>query len=104
MSEALLAEFFLEDTAHRKFLIPLVERVGREEEVDLRCRVRNARGGHAGVMGSFERYQILRERGVGGSEAPDLLLVAMPAPTRTSSVGIWPTRSRSRPSSGPSQG
>lgn len=77
MSEALLAEFFLEDTAHHQFLVPLVERVGREEEVDLRCRVRNARGGHAGVMNSFERYQMLRERGVGGSEAPALLLVAI---------------------------
>ena len=77
MSKALQVEFFLEDTAHQQFLIPLVERVAKEEELDLRCRVRNARGGHAGAMGSFERYQLLRERGMGGSEAPDLLVVAI---------------------------
>ena len=77
MSEPLLVEFFLEDNAHEQFLVPLVERVAREEEVGLRCRVRNARGGHAGVMGSFKRYQFLRERGVGGSEVPALLLVAI---------------------------
>ena len=77
MSEALAVEFFFEDTAHQQFLIPLVERVARQEKLDLRCRVRNARGGHAGVMGSFERYQVLRERGMGGSEAPDLLVVAI---------------------------
>ena len=77
MSDLLLVEFFLEDNAHQQFLVPLVERVAREEEVDLRCRVRNARGGHAGAMGSFERYQILRERGVGGPEVPALLVVAI---------------------------
>lgn len=77
MSETLLVELFLEDTAHQQLLLPIVERVGREEEIDLRCRVRNARGGHAGAMGSFQRYQLLRERGVGGSEAPALLVVAI---------------------------
>ena len=77
MSEPLLVEFFLEDNAHRQLLVPLVERVAREEEVDLRCQVRNARGGHAGAIGSFKRYQILREKGVGGREVAALLVVAI---------------------------
>ena len=77
MSEALLVEFFVEDNAHRELLVPLAERVAREEKIGLRCRVRNARGGHAGAMGSFKRYQILREKGVGGREAAALLVVAI---------------------------
>jgi len=39
--------------------------------------VRNARGGHAGAIGSFKRYQILREKGVGGREVAALLVVAI---------------------------
>ena len=77
MSDPLPIEFFVEDNAHRQLLVPLVQRVAREEEVDIRCQVRNARGGHAGAMGSYRRYQLLRERGVGGTEAPALLLVAI---------------------------
>ena len=77
MSEALLVEFFVEDDAHQQLLVPLVQRVAREEDVELRCQVRNARGGHGRAMDSFERYQILREKGVGGSEVPALLVVAI---------------------------
>ena len=77
MSEPLLVEFFVEDDAHRQLLVPLVERVGREQELALRCQVRNARGGHAGAMGSFERYQLLREKGVGGTMIPAILVVAI---------------------------
>ena len=77
MSKALLVEFFVEDNAHRQLLVPLVERVAQEENVDLRCRVKNARGGHAGAMRSFTHYQTLRSKGVGGTEAPALLVVAI---------------------------
>lgn len=77
MSEALLVEFFVEDNAHQQLLVPLARRVAREEEVGLRWRVRNARGGHAGAMGSFKRYQVLREKGVVGREVAALLVVAI---------------------------
>lgn len=77
MSEALLVEFFVEDDAHQQLLVPLARRVAREEEVGLRCRVRNARGGHAGAMSSFKRYQVLREKGVIGNEEAALLVVAI---------------------------
>ena len=77
MSEALLVEFFVEDRAHEEVLVPLVEQIARIENVHLRCRVRNARGGHSRVMRSFERYQILRTKGMGDMEVPDLLVVAI---------------------------
>jgi len=77
MSEPLLVEFFVEDDAHRQLLVPLVERVAREENLALRCQVRNARGGHAGAMGSFKRYQLLREKGVGGTAVPAILVVGI---------------------------
>lgn len=77
MSETLLVEFFVEDNAHQQLLVPLARRVAREEEVRLRCRVRNARGGHAGAMGSFKRYQLLCEKGVVGREVAALLVVAI---------------------------
>lgn len=77
MSEGLLVEFFVEDNAHQQLLVPLARRVAREEEVGLRCRVRNARGGHAGAMDSFKRYQVLSEKGVVGREVAALLVVAI---------------------------
>lgn len=77
MSEAVLVEFFVEDNAHEQLLVPLVERVAREEGIGLQCRVRNARGGHARAMLSFERYQILRAKGVVGRNFPALLVVAI---------------------------
>ena len=77
MSESLLAALFVEDYAHHQLLVPLAERVVREERVHLRWRVRIARGGHARAMRSFEDYQILREKGVGGSHSPALMVVAI---------------------------
>ena len=77
MSEAVLVEFFVEDNPHEQLLVPLVERVAREEGIGLQCRVRNARGGHARAMLSFERYQILCAKGVVGRNFPALLVVAI---------------------------
>ena len=77
MSEAVLVEFFVEDNAHQQQLVPLVERVAQEEGFRLRRRVRNAQGGHARAMRSFERYQILRTKGVVGIEVPALMVVAI---------------------------
>lgn len=77
MSRPLLVEFFVEDDAHRQLLVPLVERMGREEGLALQCQIRNAHGGHAKAMTSFKRYQLLREKGVGGRAAPAILVVAI---------------------------
>ena len=73
----MLVEFFVEDHAHEQLLLPLVERVAREEQVGLRCQVRNSRGGHGQAMKSFERYQVLSAKGRVGSELPALLVVAI---------------------------
>ena len=70
-------DLFLEDSAHEKLLRPLVRRVGREEDVDLTIRVRNAQGGRAGAVKSFRDEQKLLEEGVGGTALPDVLVVAI---------------------------
>ncbi len=77
MSERLPVDFFVEDRAHESFIVPLTERVAADEGMALRCRVRNARGGHARAIGSYKRYQELREKGVGGDAPPLLLVVAI---------------------------
>ena len=77
MSETVAVEFFVEDYAHQQLLVPLTERLAGEEGVGLRCQVRNARGGHAGAIRSFERYQMLRAKGVVGHDVPALLVVAI---------------------------
>ncbi len=77
MSEALRVEFFLEDSAHEKLIVPLAEQIARKEELDIQCQLRNARGGHAGAMRSFESYQVVRAKGLEGRGLPDVLIVAI---------------------------
>ena len=77
MNDDLPVDFFVEDSAHERLIVPLTERIAAEEGMALRCRVRNARGGHARAIDSFKRYQTLREKGVGGVELPALLVVAI---------------------------
>ncbi len=77
MSERLVVDLFVEDSAHEKLLVPLVERVGREEEVDLKVGVRNAQGGRPGAVRAFQGYQVLREKGLAGTALPDVLVVAI---------------------------
>ena len=77
MSERLRVDFFVEDRAHESFIVPLTERIAADEGMALRCRVPNARGGHAQAIASYKRYQTLREKGLGGDEPPRLLVVAI---------------------------
>ena len=64
MSDPLLVDFFLEDSAHRELIVPLVERIARDDGVGpIRCRVANARGGHGRAITSYKDYQILRGKG-----------------------------------------
>lgn len=77
MNDDLPVDFFVEDSAHERFVIPLAERIAEDEGMALRCGVRSARGGHAQAIDSFKRYQTLREKGVGGVELPAILVVAI---------------------------
>lgn len=76
MSDGARVELFVEDKAHEEFLVPLVKRIATEEEVDVRCRVRTAVGGHPRAIREFESYQRVWERG-GFTGIPDVLVVAI---------------------------
>lgn len=67
MSDRVLIDLFVEDRAHEELLKPLVARVAREEGVDVRVRVRAARGGHARALGEFTLYQRIAQ-----SDSPNL--------------------------------
>lgn len=60
MNDDLPVDFFVEDSAHERFVIPLAERIAEDEGMALRCHVRSARGGHARAIDSFKRYQTRR--------------------------------------------
>lgn len=77
MSDRPSVDFFVEDGAHEGLIVPLTERIAADEGIVLKCRVRNARGGHARAIDSFKRYQTLRAKGVGGVQLPALLVVAI---------------------------
>ena len=76
MSDGVHVELFVEDQAHEQFLVPLVERVARENQVLARCQVRSARGGHGRVIHEFRVYQDLWNRGL-LVDVPDLLVVSI---------------------------
>lgn len=65
---------FVEDFAHRQFLLALLHRFGAEFEVDLKLEWRNARRGHGRVI--YELKQFLRDLQLGRDELPDLIVVA----------------------------
>ncbi len=78
MNEVLFVEFFLEDAAHRELIVPLAERIAREElTVRIHCRVANARGGHGRALKSYRDYQILRSRKIAYSGEASLLVVGI---------------------------
>ncbi len=77
MPETLRVDFFVEDRAHEELLVALTKRVAKDEGVVIDCHIQTARGGHPRVMKAFRNYQTLRERGIGGPNNPDLLIVAI---------------------------
>ncbi len=77
MSSPVAVDIFVEDHAHEEFLKPLLERIAREEGVQVTVRVRSARGGHGRAVSEFQLYQNLIEQSVLGEQRPDLLIVAI---------------------------
>ncbi len=71
-------DLFVEDHAQEAFLKPLIERVGREEGVHLRVRVRSPQVGAPRALREFQAYQRLLER-YEIQPAPDFLVVARDA-------------------------
>jgi hypothetical protein len=78
MSKPLLIDLFAEDRAHEEWLRPLLARLAREHDKEMRLRVRSARGGHGRAISELKLYQTGMEKGV-PSTLPDLLVIAIDA-------------------------
>lgn len=77
MSSAVTLDVFVEDRAHEAFLVAMVHRISREEEVQVVPRVRSARGGHSRAIAELKLYQEVVDKGVAGFTLPDLLLAGI---------------------------
>ena len=77
MSDHVLVDLFVEDRAHEELLKPLVVRVAREEQVEIRIRVRTARGGHVRAISEFRLYQSIAESDSLKFAPADLLVVGI---------------------------
>jgi hypothetical protein len=75
MSEAFTVDIFVEDRAHEQLIVPLVERVAREEGITVAPRVRSARGGHGRAMEEFNLYQRVTTKGIPGATEAQLVVV-----------------------------
>jgi hypothetical protein len=70
-------DIFVEDRAHEAFLVPMLHRIAREEEVVVSSRVRSSLGGHGRAIAELKLYQQVVDTGLPGVAAPDLLLVGI---------------------------
>jgi hypothetical protein len=77
MSSPIITDLFVEDRAHEELLRPLLIRLGRENQKEIRLRVRSARGGHGRALAELCLYQQSVLKGVGGMTVPDFLVVAI---------------------------
>jgi len=77
MSSPVLVDIFVEDRAHEAFLVPMLRRIAREEDLVVSSRVRSARGGHGRAITELKLYQDLVLKGVAGTTSPDLLIAGI---------------------------
>jgi hypothetical protein len=77
MSSPVTVDIFVEDRAHEAFLVPLLQRIAREENLVISSRVRSARGGHGRAIAELKLYQQVVETGMLGLAPPDLLLAGI---------------------------
>lgn len=77
MASCVTVGIFAEDQAHKRLLLPLIQRLAREEKVTVRSRVYPATGGHSRVMDEFRLHQQLLERVHNGDRVQDFLVVAV---------------------------
>lgn len=77
MSRPINVDQFVGDRAHEEFLRPLIQRIAKEEGVEIVLRVRSARGGHGRAVQEFDLYQTLVNKGVMKTTVPDLIVVGI---------------------------
>src|SRR3972149_1026448 len=77
MSSPVTVDIFVEDRAHEAFLVPMLQRIAREEHLVVSSRVRSARGGYGRAIAELKLYQQVVETGMPGFAPPDLLLAGI---------------------------
>lgn len=77
MSSCVTVDIFVEDRAHEAFLVPMLQRIAREENVEVSVRVRSARGGHPRAVAELRLYQDLARKGTAVATAPDLVVAGI---------------------------
>ena len=73
----MLLDLFAEDQAHESLIGALIQRIAREEEIQVTCRTRSARGGHARAIKEFQLYQRFISSSRLDVPTPDLIVVAI---------------------------
>jgi len=77
MSSPTVVDIFVEDQAHRDFLVPVLRRLAAEEDVPTIHRVRSAVGGHGRALSELKLYQRLAKDLT--PDLPQLLIVCIDA-------------------------
>ena len=88
MSNQVIVDLFVEDRAHESFLEPLLMRIAREQDqdIEMKIRVRSARGGHSRAIAEFELYQKFVTKSLLGNASADIVVVAIDGNCSTFSV------------------
>ena len=79
MSNPVVVDLFVEDSAHEEFLKAMLNRLAHEEGKPLTVRVRSARGGHGRALTELSLYQKSVLKASGDMTIPDLLVIAIDA-------------------------
>lgn len=77
MGDPVIVHLFLEDRAHEEWIVSLLRRLAREEQVAVLPEIRSARGGHGRVVLELRLYQRTLDRHVAGAGLPDLLIAGI---------------------------
>jgi Domain of unknown function (DUF4276) len=77
MSSPVAVDIFVEDRAHEAFLVPMLQRIARQENIVVSSRVRTGRGGHGRAVAELALYQRVVKKGAPGFAPPDLLIAGI---------------------------
>ncbi len=77
MSRPVTVDIFVEDHAHEAILVPLLQRIARDENIVVSPQVRSAWGGHGRAIAELKLYQRVVEKGAPGFVPPDLLIAGI---------------------------
>ena len=77
MSSPFTVDIFVEDHAHEAFLVPMVQRIARDENIVVAPRVRSAWGVHGRAVAELRLSQRVVERGTPDFAPPDLLIAGI---------------------------